>query len=275
MSRTLLVTLMLSCTRVSEPETCESLPTEDSQTATSERLFGVPNATTGLTDAQCGPVCSCGDEAWSPPNYTEDDFAQWRSMTLVDAPSPSLQTPYGTVEPITFGEDAVCAVILEDDPSRYRLQSFDSTQSAARAGARPTHFGACGLCSSLQDLAVYASIPDLTDPVRACGLQFLTGPPEAHVQCLLDLGFSEPCAWIWYHNTLHTRRECMAECFSTLDDPYHHPDGALNACLQCDEDTSGPVFHTVAGRTRRNTGLASSMCRPCAEVRPLVHDYGL
>jgi hypothetical protein len=36
---------------------------------------------------------------------------------------------------------------------------------------------------------------------------------------------------------------------------------------------SGPVFKAVAGRTRRNTGIASALCRPCSEVRPLLHDY--
>ena len=58
-----------------------------------------------------------------------------------------------------------------------------------------------------------------------------------------------------------------------LNDPYNLPDGSLNACLQCDEEQSGPVFKAVAGRSRRNTGLASSMCRPCSEVRPLDHHY--
>ena len=42
---------------------------------------------------------------------------------------------------------------------------------------------------------------------------------------------------------------------------------------QRDEDESGAVFKAYAGRTRRNTGLASTICRPCAEVRPLVHAY--
>ncbi len=59
-----------------------------------------------------------------------------------------------------------------------------------------------------------------------------------------------------------------AEC-----QPYQLPDGALNPCLQCDEDRSGPVFKAVAGRTRRNTGIASALCRPCDEVSPLVHRY--
>ena len=36
---------------------------------------------------------------------------------------------------------------------------------------------------------------------------------------------------------------------------------------------SGPVFKAVSGRTRRNSGLPNALCRPCSEVRPLVHAY--
>ncbi len=50
-------------------------------------------------------------------------------------------------------------------------------------------------------------------------------------------------------------------------------DGALNDCLQCDEDHSGPVFKATAGRTRRNSGIRSSIPRPDDEIAPVVHDY--
>ncbi|MCU1282383.1 MAG: hypothetical protein JWM53_5929, partial [bacterium] len=53
----------------------------------------------------------------------------------------------------------------------------------------------------------------------------------------------------------------------------NQPDGTLNACLQGDEDQSGPVFEAVAGRTRRNSGLPNATCRPCSEVQPLVPAY--
>ena len=115
--------------------------------------------------------------------------------------------------------------------------------------------------------------PDLTAPVRQCGLDFLSGPMEDHVACLEALGFTRPCAQIWYWNTQNTKYACAEPCFAALEDPYHLPDGELNACLQCDEDESGAVFKAVAGRTRRNTGTPSSMCRPCSETLPFAHDY--
>ena len=58
-----------------------------------------------------------------------------------------------------------------------------------------------------------------------------------------------------------------------IDNPHHLPDGALNPCIQCDEELSGPTFKAVSGRTRRNSGLPSGLCRPCDTVSRVEHDY--
>lgn len=237
-----------------------------------EKLFGVPSESTGLGADQCAPTCSdCGGEPWSPPTYSATDFAQWRSLKHLNPPEIPTSDPYAAPQLRQDSADAVCAVIRQGDG--YTLQDFDSSADAQKADALPTHFGHCGLCSSLADLAVYAEQPELTEPVRACGLEHLTDPAEEHVACLEALGFTAPCAWIWYYNTINTRVACAAPCFAALEQPWHQTDGSLNECLQCDEDESGPVFKEVAGRTRRNTGLPSTICRPCSEVRPLEHRY--
>jgi hypothetical protein len=108
--------------------------------------------------------------------------------------------------------------------------------------------------------------------VRACGIES-AGDLDANVACLEGLGFTPPCAQIWGYNTAHTRAQCLDDCLALIDAPYHEPDGALNACLACDEAKSGPVFKAIAGRTRRNTGIASALCRPCDEVARIAHDY--
>ena len=114
---------------------------------------------------------------------------------------------------------------------------------------------------------------DLTAPVRDCGLATTADGGNADVDCLTALGFDLPCAQIWAYNTAHTRSVCLDICAPILYQPYNQPDGTLNACLQCDEDQSGPVFKAVAGRTRRNCGIPNAICRPCSEVQPLVHAY--
>jgi hypothetical protein len=167
---------------------------------------------------------------------------------------------------------AVCAVRFEPDGVRYRLRGFASEGEARAAGWAPTHAGACGTCSTLQDLAVYLERPDLTTPVRRCGIR-----PTASgaVACLERLGFSPACARTWWFNARNTRRECLWVCVKSWvkGEPSAGPDGRLNPCLQCDEDRSGPVFKAAAGRTRRNSGIRSSIPRREDEVARVVHDY--
>ena len=233
-------------------------------------LFGRPNERTGLTDEQCAPRCTCEGELFEAPAYGDaeaDALLEWQHLE----PYPELiEDPYASPAPPEPGPDAVCAVVAEDTRS-YRLRDFDSADAAIAAGAMPTHTGTCGLCSTLADLAVYMRHPDLTEPVRACGLE--SGDQAEHLACLEALGFTRPCAQIWYFNTLHTRDLCLLPCLAALEAPYHLPDGELNECLVCDEVESGPWFKPIAGRTRRNTGIANPMCRPCREVRPLLHVY--
>ena len=139
------------------------------------------------------------------------------------------------------------------------------------AGATITHKGNCGQCSSLKNLSVYIRNPDLTDPVRSCGVTGMLQGEEANIECLMEIGFEEACAQIWYFNTKHTREVCLDVCMSALDAPHHQPDASLNDCIQCDEDQSGPIFKAVSGRTRRNSGLPSGLCRPCDSVYPAEH----
>ena len=65
----------------------------------------------------------------------------------------------------------------------HQLKEY-TVESRVLAQANPeqiTHLGRCSACSSLQDLLVYASRTDLTDPVRSCGLQGISQGMEANV----------------------------------------------------------------------------------------------
>ena len=188
----------------------------------------------------------------NPISVGEDPYSTWAGRT---PPRPPPET--------------VCGVQFDGDRFHYRLTTFASAAEAAGAGYRVTHTGGCGACSTLQDLAVYVEHPDLTGPVRRCGMQ------PGTLGCIEALGFSHACAQIWAFNVQNTRRECFGVCTRSWmsGEPSTKPDGTLNDCLQCDEDRSGPVFKAVAGRTRRNSGIRSSIPRPDEQVSPVVHDY--
>ncbi len=257
-----------AATSITDAGTDAVLPSDQGGIACST-FFGRPTEKTGLTEEQCAPRCDCGDRSFEAAEFDATRLERLSALQWSNPAQELAGDPYG--EPAPTVNEQVCGVVV--DGSSYSTQTFESAAMAETAGAVVTHFGVCGVCSSLQDLAVYASSIDLTTPVRQCGIVGIAQGEEASLQCLLDLGFTTPCAQVWYYNTLHTRTECQDVCIRLLNAPYQNPDGSLNECLACDEEKSGPVFKAIAGRTRRNSGLASALCRPCEDVRALGHDY--
>ena len=233
-------------------------------------LFGAPTANTGLGADDCTASCECGETPWTPPSYSESDITRLEALVLLNPPSLLEDDPYALPEAPELPE-GFCGVVVQPDGSSYNLESYTSEEAAWSAGATITHKGNCGQCSSLKNLSVYIRNPDLTDPVRSCGVTGMLQGEEANIECLMEIGFEEACAQIWYFNTKHTREVCLDVCMSALDAPHHQPDASLNDCIQCDEDQSGPIFKAVSGRTRRNSGLPSGLCRPCNSVYPAEH----
>ncbi len=172
-----------------------------------------------------------------------------------------------------FPEEAVCAIKYEDDRIHYVIETFSDKFAAEDNGYIVTHKGHCGTCSTLQDLATYLYYRDLTTPVRRCSALVWFKPWSSN--CLEDLGFTPPCAETWYYNAKNTAHECLWPCIDSWirKEPFNKSDGSLNDCLAGDEERSGPVFQYVAGRTRRNSGIESSIDRPEDEVYSIVHDY--
>ena len=212
------------------------------------------------------------------PGYTQAYLAHLESVTPANAIAAT-QDAYAfyAAHPDRLtppSPTAVCAIKYEDVArTRYSLHDYASTAAALLDGAHPTHTGVCGTCSTLQDLAVYLRKPDLTAPVRRCGM-LATIKPLA-MRCLLNLGFTDQCAQTWYANARHTGQVCGSICLRSWinGEPSNNDDGGLNACLACDETQSGPVFKHEAGRTRRNSGIVSSIGRAAGEVSAIKHDY--
>jgi hypothetical protein len=229
----------------------------------------------GTLDASNGDSPVPGPPAVLQPQPADAHFlGALRSKIPLD-PIESKGDPYliwHAQEPPVAPAGTVCGVKFERDQVHYHLTTFANVAAARTAGFAATHLGACGTCSTLQDLAVYLEKPDLTAPVRRCGISWHA---SASLTCLEALGFSTACAQTWQYNLKNTRRHCATVCIWSWikGEAPTHKDGQLNACLQCDEDRSGPVFKATAGRTRRNSGIHSSIPRPNDEIAPIVHDY--
>lgn len=267
-----------------EKETCER---RRDHIGECNHLFGLPTENSGLSNAECQPVIDLPDLDWEEPIYDTAFVDALEEKELLTDLRESIgdfeeDDPYEHAEDYLdmHDEHTVCgAYVDENNPDGYHLKTYDSADEAHNAGAEITHYGPCGLCSTMQDLAVYIREPDLTAPVRACGVKGLgKGDKEAQAlarECLQEVGFSDPCIDIWYWDIENTKNQCMATCLANnnLTNPHHHPDLSLNACVQCDEDESGPLFKVLSGRTRRNSGLSSALCRPCETVQPVDHHY--
>ena len=162
-------------------------------------LFGLPDEMTGLDSSTCRPELATADgDRFVPPEYGPEVIEDLRSRTLIGPPPLLPGDPYLDASLVTAATGGVCAVIPEPAVSGgYRLGTFADASSVAAGGGVVTHAGACGACSSLQDLAVYLAMPNLGEPVRRCALLGRSGDDDATLGCLLELGFSEPCAQIW------------------------------------------------------------------------------
>lgn len=193
-------------------------------------------------------------------------FNSLRLLTPIEIESDPYKGEFSAAQDL-----GVCGVTISDDA--YRLATLDSEEMASQQGAEVTHYSSCGTCSTLQDLAVYLSTPDLTTPVRRCAV--LSFSESLAMRCLTRLGFSEPCAKTWFYNARNTAKHCKGVCLKSwlLREPNNLPDGSLNACLACDENVSGPVFKATAGRTRRNSGIESAIGRDESETILLEHKY--
>ena len=245
--------------------------------------------------AVCGDChCSYADsEIKECPEKPPTEFTGAFLQSLLDLkplyPLPTLECdPYQAGEcETTFSStvsdgNSVCAMHYMSQNSgkmcdSYWMVTYPNATAAQAAGAYVSHRGACGLCSSLQDLVVYMKYHDLTTLGQECGVKGLT-MRENGVECFQEkLGMTQGCAAIWMANVRSTLHNCGGVCFTEdlFDTEYNGPAPmcALSECLQCDEDHSGDVFKAYAGRTRRRSGLISAIARPCDTIATEIrHD---
>ena len=261
-------------------------------------LFGIVYPKTGLTTAQCKPensrvvtnAATGQDELrYFTGLYSKAQIARLSTMVLAgDSPHkaklPWLPTadvlndsPWNHLEQYAAPvATAVCGLKIVDDANqdaiRYALDTYESKAAAAAAGARVTHLGNCGHCSSVADLAVLLSIPDRTYRMRKCAYKSVTSEGKTGVlNCIKEFGISDGCTMIWYYNVMHMYKECMTRCWTLIDANYHTESGAMNDCMICNEEKVDDLFKVIAGR--RDDAQPISMCRELPEDEWLCHNY--
>lgn len=95
-----------------------------------------------------------------------------------------------------------------------RLRTVPSLADATAEGQYITHTGACGTCSSLQDLAIMIEYPELSYKAQQCFF-FSTAVKnvEKAVTCFEEIGFTRSCAQtLSYHQRRIVERDCGYQC---------------------------------------------------------------
>jgi len=165
--------------------------------------------------ASCGD-CHCivtGDEACPtgdhvPQMIFSDDLVGFLQSLEATNPYNLSCNPYqddlcDTVPPqsnlTALGDDAACGIVYETEglpsdidnqcPTRYNLVSYTSVGELDDDGAVLTHYGACGVCSTTQDLAVYIEHTDLADKGTECSLRGIQDFADG-VACYQEVGYT-------------------------------------------------------------------------------------
>jgi len=149
-------------------------------------------------------TCPTGDDV-PRTNFSQETVDQWKALKLMN-PMTLDCNPYqnrtcATQPPqeyLELWEDAVCGIKYNTDtldpdtqcPTEYETVSYPSLAALQNdTGAELTHYGSCGVCSSLQDLAVYVESPDLTAKGQECGVIGLADL-NAAIKCFEDAGYT-------------------------------------------------------------------------------------
>ncbi|CAM9772234.1 unnamed protein product [Chrysoparadoxa australica] len=153
--------------------------------------------------------------------------------------------------------------------------SYPSYEAAVGDNANVVQCGKCGQCSTDHDIGIMrATRETLTGTATRCAVTYALAGARVSSNCMRRLvGFSPPCQQCWDENIRCTYEACRRICFRWKTRPWTFPplpEGALDPCLQCDEDVCGPAFKACSGATRRRLGVISDINRADSEICPYV-----
>jgi len=151
--------------------------------------------------------------------------------------------------------------------------TFANSSEAASNGTAIFNCGACGKCSTKQDIAIYRNtVSSLTDTATTCAFRSFLG--ESYVrECLEDkVGFTTGCSQCWIQNIMCDLQNCKFTCIMSMiqGGSNNEDDGGLNRCLECDEKLCGPAFTSCSGANRRRVGIQSDIVRDNRQICPHV-----
>jgi len=174
-----------------------------------------------------------------------------------------------------FLEGEVCA--FDDRGPRSNIMTFANKDAAHAADFKVLHCGACGACSTWENLRIeWATRNYLAAESARCAKKSLNGGEGAVTSCLEQppVAFQGECARCWTRAIDCTKRNCafiflQSQLLDTAGN-YHVAEGSVTSAVceeaHCElEDGPGSGrmgFAECSGATRRRMDIVSSIERP-------------
>lgn len=154
-----------------------------------------------------------------------------------------------------FDEGPECG----DFPASYRIKTYPSRGEAEAAGGFVTHVGNCGVCSTLQDLAVYANTDfvGVTSPGNFCRRQAASSL-ENGLSCYLGLGMTQDCAKIWADTSWNTAKNCFGKCVLGPTLPQFGGENEQDSNSNSNETSSSGKWYNVPANIKKWFNSTSS-----------------
>jgi len=177
----------------------------------------------------------------------------------------NLPAAYALQYPPDYNNGTVCA--WDNNGPGSIIQTFETPDEALAAKFSIVHCGACGACSTWQDLRLqWTTRKYLADVAQDCAKKSFLGGRQAVKECNENkIGFSEECATCWTIDQLCAKKNCVFIFFQViminkLTNFQVGPDEITTAT--CDEAMCGPEFVPCSGATRRRMDVISTITRP-------------
>lgn len=230
----------------------------------------------------CEEGCHCfGSEGNCPsyPTITESMLPTYRTLIHTN-PMEIRCDPFQStscVSTLELGEACVVDLIASNTTTEsscpngysYRLRTVPSLESATAGRQYITHTGACGACSSLQDLALMIEYPNIPYKAQQCffrstALKFI----DEAITCYEEIGFTPACSTtLAYHQRRIVEKNCGYQCAAWGYDGGKPSCEDLSGCETCvDQLGISSRLELVAGRTFANSGYPSQKAQQCSDI---------
>lgn len=150
--------------------------------------------------------------------------------------------------------------------SNSTISTFSSLAEANQAGFSVLHCGACGHCSTWDNLRIeYTTRHNLAAMAKACGQLTLFAGFEAAMQCQMNtIGFDRNCSECWVNDEVCARDNCafvflQSLLINNVGNFIVAPETITSAT--CEEAMCERVFVPCSGASRRRMNLVSSIAR--------------